>query len=70
MELAWDRATDIEVSPGERFKLQVFLRAVALHWCGAEIETEPLRNGEIQSYEYHIDYQDGWVRHGRLDRTA
>ncbi len=70
VELAWDRTTDIEVAPGEKFKLQVFMQAIALHWCRAEIETEPMRDGETQSYEYHVDFHDGWVKHGHLDRTA
>lgn len=68
IDLAWDRATDIEVATGEKHTLQVFMRALHLHWCGAEIELEPMRDGEAQSYEYSVDFHDGWVKHGHLDR--
>lgn len=44
--------------------------AISLHWCGAEIELEPIRDDEIQTCEDHADFQDGWVKHGRLNRTS
>ena len=70
VELAWDRATEIEVAAGETVKLQVFLRAMLLHWCGAETEIEPMRDGETKSFEYHVDFEGGWVKRGHLDRMT
>jgi hypothetical protein len=70
IELAWNRTTDISVSSDGPHRLQVFMRAAVLHWCGAEIEIEPLRDGETQSFVYAVDFQGGWVRHGHLDRQA
>ena len=69
-ELDWDGATDIEVTPGQPHKLQVFMRVIGLHWCAAEAEVEPLQDGETQSYEYRLEVRDRFMNSGHLTRIA
>ncbi|HEV3116596.1 MAG TPA: hypothetical protein VGY58_06060 [Gemmataceae bacterium] len=65
-ELHWDRVTEIPVSSEEPHKLQVFMRLIGLHWCPAEVEVQPIRDGESQSYEYRVEVNDRFVNRGQL----
>ncbi len=69
-QLDWDHATDIEVVPGQPHKLQVFMRVIGLHWCAAEVEVEPLKEGETRSYEYRLDVRDRFMNRGQLTRIT
>jgi hypothetical protein len=68
--LNWDRATELRVAPGKQHKIQVFFRILDLHWCGAEADSEPLKEGETAEYLYHVEIDHPFVKHGHLDRTS
>ncbi len=68
-ELNWEGPTDIKVAPGQPHHLGVFIRVLGLHWCGDETETNALRDGETQAYEYCLEARDRWMNRGHLTRS-
>jgi hypothetical protein len=52
--LTWNQPTKIEVSAGLPHKLQVFIRLIGLHWCGAETEVM-LRDEEAADFQYRLE---------------
>ena len=69
--LKWGQPTDLEVPPGQTHKLEVYFRVFdAFRMCGAEVEIEPLRDGETRSYEYLVELKDRYLNRGHLNRIA
>ena len=70
-QLQWDRPTDIEVPSGQPMKLQVLMRLFDFFGvCGAEVEVEPLQDGDVLSYEYRIEWLDRLLNRGHLTRRT
>ena len=46
------------------------MRAIGLHWFGAEVEIEALKNGETRSYEYRLGVRGWFMKRGHLTRIA
>src|SRR5947209_2675519 len=57
--LKWSEPTDLQVESGQPHKLEAYFRVFDLYrMCGAEVELEPLQDGEAQSYEYRVELKD------------
>jgi hypothetical protein len=70
-DLKWGEPTEIEVTPGQPHKLEVFYRAFdVLRFGGAEAEVEPLREAEARSYEYRVDLKGRYLFGAHLTRTS
>ena len=69
--LKWDELITLEVSPGSSHKLEVYFRVFDLfRMCGAEVEVEPLVDGDTRSYEYVVELEDRYLNRGHLNRIA
>jgi hypothetical protein len=65
--LSWSEPTDIEVMAGESHKLEVYFSVFdVFRMCGAEVEVEPLQDGETRSYQYRVELKDRYFNHGHL----
>lgn len=69
--LKWDEPIDLEVPPGQDHKLEVYFRVFdVLRMCGAEVDLEPLEDGETRSYEYRVELKDRYLQRGHLSRVG
>jgi|SRR5579872_5036724 len=67
VKLAWGNGTAIDVAPGRPQKLEVYFCVFdVLRVCTAEIEIEPLRDGETRSYRYDVELKDRYLNRGHL----
>jgi hypothetical protein len=69
--LTWGGPTVIELTPGQRHKLEVYFRVSdVLRMCGAEVEVEPMRDGESRPYKYAIELNDPYPNRGLLSHIG
>ena len=68
-QLAWGKPTDIHVSAGRSYQLDVDLRVFGLHWCRGTIDTGVLKEGESAAFEYEITVVDRIVGGAHLHRV-
>lgn len=67
VKLAWESPTSIDVAPNQRHQLEIYFCVFdVLRICGAEIEVEPLRDGETRSYRYEVELKDRYLNRGTL----
>lgn len=67
VKLKWAEATDVAVTAGQRHKLEVYFGVFdVLRVCAAEIEIEPLRDGQARSYRYDVELKDRYLKRGHL----
>lgn len=69
--LKWNEPTAIEVAPGRPHKLEVYFRVFdVLRMCGAEVNVEPLKDGETRSYHYVAELKDRYLNRGHLSSAG
>ena len=69
-QLKWSESTEIEVAPEHTHTLEVYFQVFdVLRVCGAGLEIEPLREGDVRAYEYRVELADRYLNHGRLARV-
>jgi ATP-dependent DNA ligase len=69
--LNWDEPIDLQVAPGQLHKLEVYFRVFdLLRMCGADLEIEPLQEGETRCFEYSVELKDRYLNRGHLNRVT
>ena len=65
--LKWGAATEIQVTPAERHKLEVYFRVFdVLRMCAAEAELQPIADGETRAFQYTVGLKDRYLNRGDL----
>ena len=69
-QLNWSEPTEMSIASEQTHKLAVYFKVFdVLRVCGAELEFEPIRKGEVRSYEYRVELRDRYLNRGYLARV-
>ena len=69
-QLKWSESTEIEVASEHALTLEVYFQVFdMLRVCGAQLEIEPLGEGDVCACESRVELADRYLHRGHLARV-